>query len=137
MALSVTRKELAQVLGEKTLQVQDKQELAAQVAAYLVAEKRQTDLGSLLRDIMQYRLENGVVEAVAVSAHELSNAVLKDVEDVLRDRFPHAKRITIDTRIDEGLVGGVRIELPRETLDLSVRSKLNMFKRLVAEEGVR
>lgn len=134
MSGRVTRRELAEILGERTLHMSDKGQLAKHVAAYLVSERQNIDLSSLLRDVMQYRLEQGVVEAVAVSAHEITPVVIKDVEDVLRDHFPDAKTIRVDTRVDPNVIGGIRIELPQETLDLSVRSKLNLFKRLVAEE---
>lgn len=135
MSASVARKDLARIIGEKTMKVNSTDTLAKKVAAYLVEEGQKVDLNSLLRDVMQYRLEHGVVEAVAVSAHELTPAVIKDVKSVLGEHFPDAKHIKVDTRIDEKLIGGIRIELPHETLDLSVRSKLNRFKRLVAEEN--
>lgn len=130
----VTRQELAEIIGEKTLHITDTSKLVRSIAAYIASETKAIDLDSLVRDVMQYRLEHGHVEAVAVSAHELSPAVMRDIEELLREHFPAAKRVQVDRRIDDSLVGGVRIELPHETLDLSVRSKLNLFKRLVAEE---
>lgn len=133
---AVTRAELAEIIGEKSLADGDGRNLARQIAAYLASQARPVDLGSLMRDVMQYRLEHGYVEARAVSAHELSQEVLDDITALLKERYPAAKHIQIDSVIDDSVVGGVRIELPRETLDLSVRSKLNMFKRLVAQEGV-
>lgn len=134
MAEAVTRQELAHIIGEKTMHISDTKELARQVAAYIVDERASVNINSLVRDVMQYRLERGIVEAVAVSAHELSPVVLADIRQLLQEHFPEAKHVTVGTRIDKSLVGGVRIELPRENLDLSIRSKLNLFKRLVAEE---
>lgn len=136
MEQAATRQELAEIIGERTLEVTDRKQLAREVAAYLAGMQKPFDLGVLMRDVMQYRLEHGVVEAVAVSAHELTPVVMRDIEALLREHFPGAKSVQIDTRLDESVVGGVRIELPRETLDLSVRNKLNTFKRLVAQEGV-
>ncbi len=134
---SPTRKELVEVIGERTLSVTDKDVLVKSIAAYLATEHKQVDLASLTRDIMQYRLEKGYVEAVAVSAHELPQNVIDDIVDLLKEHFPHAHHVRVDSVIDESVVGGIRIELPQEVLDLSVKSKLNLFKRLVAEEGVR
>jgi F0F1-type ATP synthase delta subunit len=130
----ITRKELAEVIGEKTFTITDKTKLVSSIAAYIAGEPRAIDLDSLVRDVMQYRLERGYVEAVAVSAYELTPAVISDIEALLREHFPDAKAILIDSRIDASVVGGVRIELPQEELDLSVKSKLNLFKRLVSEE---
>lgn len=134
MSTSVTRTELAEIIGRKTLHQTDLNELVKSIAAYMVTESKPVDIDSLVRDVMQYRLERGMVEAVVASAHPLTPAVVADIEALLKDRYPSAKTVKIDNRIDQNLVGGVRVELPHETLDLSVRSKLNMFKRLVAEE---
>jgi len=133
----VTRKELTEVIGERTLHIKDKQKLVNGIAAYLAAEHNQVDLASLTRDVMQYRLERGYVEAVAVSAHDLPQNVIDDIVALLKEHYPSAKHVHVDTLVDESIVGGIRIELPREVLDLSVKSKLNLFKHLVAEEGIR
>jgi F0F1-type ATP synthase delta subunit len=130
----VTRKELAEVIGAKTLHHTDKASLVNGLAAYIATEHKIINVDSLLRDVMQYRLEHGYVEAVAVSAHPLPKQVLDDITSLLRQRFPDARHIRVDSVLDETVVGGVRIELPQEVLDLSIRNKLNMFKRLVAEE---
>lgn len=132
-----TRKELVAVIAERTMHLQGKHELAGSVAAYIQQESRAIDLNSLLRDVMQYRQDYGIIEATAVSAHQLDTRVLDDIKQLLQDHFPDATSILVDQKIDETVVGGVRIELPRETLDLSIRNKLNTFKRLVAEEGAR
>lgn|SRR5690606_31599972 len=131
MSNTATRSELAEIIGEKTLHISDTKKLVRSVAAYLAEMDKPVDLDSLMRDVMQYRLEQGIVEAVVVSAHPLTPQVITDVKSLIKEHLPGTKSIKIDTRIDESLVGGVRIELPHEALDLSVRSKLNLFKRLV------
>lgn len=131
---TITRKELAAVIGEKTLHVRDRNTLATSVAAYISSSVKAVDLDSLMRDVMQYRLEHGIVEAIAVSAHPIDNRVLRDIEELLREHFPDSKSIVIDSKIDPKIIGGIRIELPQENLDLSVRSKLNTLKRMVANE---
>lgn len=130
----VTRKELASVIGEKTIGIKNQKKLADAIASYIVTENQSVDVDLLTRDIMQYRLEQGYIEAVAVSAHQLDDVVIEDIVSLLKEHFPTAKSIVVSQRQDESLVGGVRIDLPMESLDLSIRSKLNMFKRLVAEE---
>lgn len=131
---TISRKDLARIIGEKTRHMQSKQELVEAIAAYLTVEKSKIDIDSLVRDVMQYRQDQGYVEAVAVSAHPLDDEVINDIKDLLRERFPDAKSIVVSQRIDKFVVGGVRIELPQEDLDLSIRSKLNLFKRLASLE---
>ena len=124
------RHELAMVLAAKSVLGVNAKTFGKEIAAYLLTEGRTNELDSLLRDIMQYRAENGIVEVVAVSAHELSGAVRKDIEARVRKMYPEAKKIIISEQPDPSVIGGVRIELANEQLDLSVRSKLNRFKQL-------
>jgi F-type H+-transporting ATPase subunit delta len=133
--MSIARKDLAAILGERTLHVRDVRTLAGAIAAYLLEEKRTSDLESLIRDIMQYRLDHGIVEADLVSAHELPEHVLQDVKAILRQEYPHAKEINLDTDVDPAVVGGVRIELPNEQLDMTVKAKLDTFKRLTVGDA--
>ncbi len=82
---------------------------------------------------MVHRLEYGFVEATAVSAHELDATSLADIKDILKHEYPDAKSYHINTRIDAALVGGVRVELPDQQLDLTLRRKLSTFKRLTMQ----
>jgi F0F1-type ATP synthase delta subunit len=132
--MKVTRKELVAVIGKRTMHVMDVHALAGEIAAYMVTTNQRIDLDSLLRDVKQYRLEHGIVEATVVSAHELTPTVIADVHALLQREFPDATTINVESRIDPDVVGGVRIELPRERLDLTVQAKLNTFKRLTSPE---
>lgn len=126
----ITRHHIAEVIGERTLGVSDPARLAREIAAYLLSENLTYELESLVRDVMEYRMKKGVIEAKLVSAHALGREVEADVRKILHDEYPNAKQIRIDQELEPETVGGVRIELPNEQLDLTVRSKLNTFKRL-------
>jgi F0F1-type ATP synthase delta subunit len=130
----IARTDLARIIGKRTLDVQDPQQLAREIAAYLLAEKRTADLESLLRDIMQYRTDHGVVEAVAIGAHPLGETVLQDVTDLMHREYPEATAVIVRERSQPELVGGVRVKMANQQLDMSVQSKLNTFKRLTASE---
>ena len=121
---------LVETIGAKTLTIADTKKLALEIAAYLLLENRVHELDSVMRDVIAYRAERGVVEAEAVSAHELTNNVKEDIKVLMKQNYPDAKTITISERIDESVIGGVRVVLPHEQLDLTVRSKLSNFKRL-------
>ena len=129
----ISRRHLSEVIGERTLHVRDTSELAREVAAYLLDTHETADLESLLRDIMEYRAKHGIVEAVAVSAHELSSEVIADIKRILKEEYPGAKSVKVTSRIDPTVVGGVRVELANRQLDLTVREKIDTFKRLTAE----
>lgn len=126
------RHDVARIIAEKTMHVMDKQKLVREVAEFLVEENLTNDLDAIIREIMGYRAEQGHIEAVAISAHELSSDDLKDIHDILKQEYPQGKSFVIDTRIDPNVVGGVKIEMPGELLDLTLSNRLNVFKHLAA-----
>ena len=129
-----TRHHLASIVAERTLHITNKDELAKEIAAYLLHEKETSGLESLIRDVMQYRANKGHLEAVAVSVSPLTEQVLDDIELMLKKEYPNARNVVITEKRDPTLVGGLRVDMANEQLDMSVQSKLNTFKRLTALE---
>ncbi len=132
--MNKSRHHLAEVIGRKTLKTTDEKQLAKEIAAYLLSEKQTADIDSLVRDIMQYRADHGIVEAVAVTVSELPGHVMSDVERLVKQSYPAAKDIVVSQRRDNEVVGGIRLDFANEQLDLSIKAKLNKFKRLTAHE---
>ena len=128
----ISRLELAEIIGERTLHVQSYEELKNAVAAYLLAENSSKMLDSLMRDVLAYRAAHGFIEATVVSANPLTGTTRSDVEALIREEYPNAQQISIDEVVDTAVVGGLRIELAGKELDLTVKAKLNIFKRLTA-----
>lgn len=129
--MSLPRNELVQVMAELSEKLPAKK-FAGEVASYLLSENRTGELDSLARDLVSYRVQNGVVEITAVSAHKLTPAAFNEVKSKVKQLYPKARKIIINQRVDEEQVGGVRLELPGQQLDLTLRSKLNKFKQLTA-----
>jgi F0F1-type ATP synthase delta subunit len=118
----------------KTLAAQlSEPNIAEEIAAYLIAEKRTAELDSLVRDLAQYRADNeGTVEVEAVSAHPIDSAAKAQIKTKVSTLYPSAKQIIITERHDPEVLGGIRLELANQQLDLSARAKLNRFKQLTA-----
>lgn len=129
----ISRRHLAEVIGEQTLHVRSTKKLAREIAAYLLDTRHTYELDSLLRDVMEYRANHGVVEAEAVSAHEISSSTVKDIEAILKREHPKAKYVHVIPRLDPAVVGGVRVDMANEQLDLTIKDRLDTFKRLTAE----
>lgn len=129
--MKIPRSDLVPVLDKLSAGLPAKK-FAREVAGYLLDENRTGELDSLARDLIGYRAKNGVVEATAVSAHELSAVALKQVKQKIKQLYPGARQILINQRIDQNQIGGVRLEFPDQQLDLSLRAKLNKFKQLTA-----
>ncbi|HEX8227115.1 MAG TPA: F0F1 ATP synthase subunit delta [Candidatus Saccharimonadales bacterium] len=134
--MKISRHTIAAALAVRAMDAQagseDARRFAHEIAAYLLQQRRTGELDSLLRDIMQYRADNGIVEVVAASAYPLSDQVRSDIESQVRAQYPEAKQITISPRHDPSVVAGVRLEFANQQLDLSIRNKLNRLKQLTA-----
>ncbi len=133
--MSSTRHHIAQIIGERTLHMSNTKHFAKEVAAYLLESGLTGQLDSLMRDLMAYRAEHGVVEASAVSAHRLSRKDIADIKTILQREYPAAKHFSVDQELVPEVMGGVQLNMPGEQLDLTVRAKVNTFKRLTAGEG--
>ncbi len=127
-----SRHELAQVIAEKTIHITQYDVLVRAIAAYLVSENQVSHIDSIMRDVLKFRAEQGYVEATIVSAFPLSTTERTAALAVLKDEYPGAKHYTLNQKIEENVVGGVRMEMAGEELDLTVRAKLNTLKRLTA-----
>lgn len=125
-----SRHHAAEIIAQKTLKVHDAKQLAREVAAYLLHEHKTAELESLIRDILQYRADHGVVEATIVSANKLSEQVRGDIRRQLHTEYKSAKDITLNESQEASVIGGIRIDLPNEQLDLTTANKLHTFKRL-------
>jgi len=132
-SLRIPRAGLAAVIGEKTMQETNVKRLAMTVAAYLMETKSIGELESLMRDVMAYRQAHGVYEADVTSAHQLSTEDLKEVRQLIKHEYAGAKHIFAHDDIDPDVIGGLKITLAHEQLDLSIRAKLDTFKRLTTE----
>ena len=106
------------------------------VAAYLLDEGRTEDVSSLMRDVAKVRAQHGLIEATVVSAYALDSGAMQEVKGALKSEYPNAKNFVINKQIDPTLVGGLRIEMAGEELDLSIRAKLNTLKRLTAARSI-
>lgn len=126
----LSRSNLAAVIGEQSLKTKSTRELSREIAAYLLEQGRVAELESLLRDVMQYRADRGIVEVIASSAHPLTAEVKTKIQRETRKLYPQAKQIIISPEQDDDLVGGVRLEFANEQLDLTIRATLNRFKQL-------
>ena len=125
---------LAKAIAERTLHISDNKLLARDIAAYLLEERRTNELESILRDIMQFRGAHGVLEATIISANDISDSVQDEVKQLLSAAYPDTKTIHISHRQDASVIGGLRIDMANEQLDMTVASKLAKFKRLTVGE---
>lgn len=128
--MKTPRSDIADIVAKKSLKATSTKKLGREIAAYLLDTGRTRELDPLLRDVQADWVEVGYVEAVAVSAHALDARARTDIKAKVRGLYPRAKKIIITEQYSPEVIGGVRIELPNEQLDLSIEAKLNKFKQL-------
>lgn len=128
--MATNRTRIASAVASHTLQKGASRTYAKEVAALLLAEGRIGELDSLLRDVQGAWAETGYVEVLARTAHPLSAETKKDIATQVQAAYPAANQILVTEVHDASVLGGVRINLANQQLDLSVEAKLNRFKQL-------
>ena len=66
---------------------------------------------------------NDTKSAVIYSAYELTSAQAAELTEMLKKRFN--TELVVTTQVDPKLIGGIRVEVGDQVLDLSIRGKLN------------
>ncbi len=131
--MSFSRSTLADEIAKDINSYKSNKKLAKAIAAYLIEEGKTSELNSLERDIMQLRsVKNGIAELTAITSHPLEERQVKEIESLVKRLDPAYKTVIINQSIDESVIGGVRLELANQLLDLSVSSKLNKLRQLTS-----
>jgi F0F1-type ATP synthase delta subunit len=124
------RTKLARLIADKTLAGGSSKKFDREIAAYLLGERRTSELNSVLRDVQADWAEAGHVEVIARSAHSLTASAKADIIKRIKPLYPNAQRLIVTEVHDPTIIGGVRLNLADRQLDLSIRSKLDTFKQL-------
>jgi len=107
--------------------------LAKNVAEYLLDSRKASELESVLRDVVNLRAAKGFVEVDAYSTHKLSDSAIKDIKTTVKNHYDNTKTVVVNNLIDEDLVGGVKLYIGSDRLDLSIKNKLNKFRELTVK----
>lgn len=128
--MKAPRTRVSRTIADKTLKSGVSKRYSQEIAAYLLSERRTGQLESIMRDVQGDWAEAGLVEVIASSAHPLSAAVKADIKRQIKALYPKAQKIIVTEQYDPEVIGGVRLSLADQQLDLSVQAKLNKFKQL-------
>lgn len=85
------------------------------------SEKILEELGRLLDE------DGGIVRAKCISKNELSKKARDHITHFLKDRFD-AKHVLLEEVIDKDEIGGVRIEVGDEVIDMTISTGLERLK---------
>src|SRR5437879_4311723 len=112
--MKAPRTRIASTIADKTLKSGASKQYAQEVAAYLLGERRVSELDSLLRDVQENWASAGYVEVLAASAHELSVDTTDDIKKQVKTLYPDAKQIIVTEVHDPAVIGGVRLSLANQ-----------------------
>lgn len=109
--------------------VAGKSSVLDELAALIIDEGRERELPLIVRDIEGALLARGIAVADLESAYELTGTTKSALESLVKEQTG-AKTVHFRTREEKDLLGGVRVSLPGEELDASVRRRLDNLKAM-------
>ncbi|HUD06125.1 MAG TPA: F0F1 ATP synthase subunit delta [Candidatus Saccharimonadales bacterium] len=121
---------MAKTIASLSLRTDNPKRLAKETAAYLLSENRTDELHSLMRDVQHYWTEEGIIEVRATSAFPITTEIRAEIKSKIKGVYPKARKIIIDERLDTNIIGGVKLELANQQMDISIRTELDRFKQL-------
>jgi F0F1-type ATP synthase delta subunit len=127
------RSNLAEYIASSVEDNMTSKKLAKNVAEYLLDTRKASELESVLRDVVNLRAAKGFVEVDAYSTHKLSDSAIKDIKTTVKNHYDNTKTVVVNNLIDEDLVGGVKLYIGSDRLDLSIKNKLNKFRELTVK----
>lgn len=125
MASRLSRRKIASYYADQLLAGHT--EVARQLAAYLVDSRRTRELELIVRDIEDALAARGVMIAEVSSAHELEPATKTAITQFIT-ATSDSQAVHLRSNVDPSLLGGVKINLPGQELDATLRRKLTLLK---------
>ena len=123
--MRLSRRKISAYLADELLA--GKKDVPTRLAAFLLDTRRMRELPLIVRDIEDALATRGVVVADIDSAYKLSADTTKQLELFVKSKTG-AGQVHFRTAIDETLLGGVRVNLPGQELDATLRRKLTNLK---------
>lgn len=102
-------------------------DVAQELAAYLVTQRRTKDADSVLRQVERLRSQAGSIELEVTTVHGLGEALKAQITQLFGQDTKH---IIINENQDAGVLGGVLVESAEKRLDLTVRRQLQRLKEM-------
>jgi F-type H+-transporting ATPase subunit delta len=88
--------------------------------------KKRNEIVTQYTDI--YNKSKGIVPTEIISARELTNEQIGQIEQFIRTKYK-AAAVDIDTKVDKDVIGGVVIRAEGELVDMSVSNKMKQMQK--------
>lgn len=80
-----------------------------------------------------YNINKNIAEGIVYSANKLEQSDIDDLIAVLEKNF--GKKVELENKIDETLIGGISIFIDGKRIDNSIKSRLEALKSSLKERG--
>jgi len=117
----LSRRKIANYVADRLL-AEDGQ-VIDQLAALLVHENRQREIDLIVRNIHDALESRGMVVTTVSSAHPLSDEIRSKVKDIIG-----GDKVLLREKIDETLIGGIKIDAAGKRYDGTVKYKLSELR---------
>lgn len=120
----LSRRKIAELWASELVAGRD---ITANIAGYLVAERRVDEAELIVRETEAALAAQGVLVADLTSAAGLSDESRAAIEKFLGVSM-NAKRVAFREQTDPGVIGGIRVEAAGQQLDATLKTRLNKLK---------
>jgi len=131
----VTNKQLAQALHELTKKA-DKKEVPQLLRAFIEYVFRKGMFREMPAIIEQYGKhydkEKGICSLIVTSRYSLTSAQLKTIEQKYLKKLK-CETIEIETRLDEKILGGYKVQIGDSVEDATVRTKIKQLEQYLLQ----
>ena len=120
------RRKLAQHAAERLLA--GDAAVIDELAALIIAERREREVDLLVQDIEAKLAERGTVVATVESATPLDTVTKDKIKNLLSSKTNASNQdinVLLRESIDQALIGGFKLRTPTATLDATISKKLN------------
>lgn len=116
MPTHLSRRKIADYAAD---QIAAGKDVIRDLAVLLVADGRTREVELLVRDIEAALSVRGIVVATVTSAHSLGEDIKRAIAELVG-----SKDLKLREKIDNSVIGGLRIDLPGQRLDDTIKHKL-------------
>jgi F-type H+-transporting ATPase subunit delta len=125
---TISRRKIAQRVATRIATGDTLDDITKELGAFLIDQRRTKEADLIVRDVETLLLTRGIVLVTAISARELSNETKSSIETLVKQAHTDVISVYIREVIDESVIAGVRIELPDQIMDTTVRAKLDRLQ---------
>lgn len=125
---TISRRKLSEHAAERLASGDAVPAVMKELAAYLLETRRTGEAELIIRDIEAALLSRGTALVTTVSARELTGEAREAISSLVRSEYDGVTQVVLRAQIDPSVIGGVRLELPGQQLDATVRAKLEKLK---------